>query len=354
MNDPQPQSTALEDYRATFGSSYDVRRLWKDRRAILANARITTEARPPLSFPPLRFALTLVIVPMLALGWVSSQLAGVMYPEGRAATPVELGTQAIEGPLDAYLGAPTDRELRALRVKTSTLPDDARELLKRTRARIDLDPFDATPDALGLREGSEAFVAELQASALPDSTRRALAADVLMKTRARRHIDRVTTGVMRSFIEGGTGMQVMSALILVTAAWRFKRSVRRDPRFPRAERAGALYLYYTTARLFWISMASIALYGVLAFASAAGDTAMFDQFNRVNMVLALGSTIYLMCYSGAVARALRDDDDLPKGAAFAIGRKLLWSQIVSILLVLIVSMLLGILIGISASFWYLR
>ena len=354
MTDTPPPSTALQDYRATFGSSFDLRRLWVDRRAILANPRIASEVQPPLGFPPLRFALTLVIVPMLALGWLSSQVAGVMYPEGRAATPIELAARAIEAPLDAYLGTPSERELRAMRIATDALPPAAQALRQRARGRLDLPPFDATPDALGLREATDDFVAELKASDLPDSTRRALAGDVLIKARARRHIDRVTLGVLRSFLEGGTGMQVMAALVLVLTAWRFKRSVRNDPRFPRHERAGALYLYYTTARLFWLSVASILVYGVLAFASAAGDTVLFDRFNHVNQFVALASLVYLLFFSATLARALREDDDLPKGAAFAIGRKLVWSQLVAVLLVMLASVLVGVLVGAGASFWYLR
>jgi hypothetical protein len=354
MTDSLPPSTALEDYRATFGTSLDVRRLWRDRRAILADPRIASQPRPPLGFPPLRFALALVIVPMLALGWLSSQLAGAMYPDGAAASPIESGTRAIEAPLDAYLGAPPDRELRAMRIDGAVLAADAKALRERARARLDLKPFEAVPDALGLREGADAFVAELKASALPESTRRALAADVLLKARARRHVDAVSMGFMRSMLEGGAGMQVMSALVLVVAAWRFRRSLRNDPRFPRREQAGAFYLYYTTARLFWLSMLSILVYGVLAFASAAGDMRLFDQFNIASQVIGLASLVYLLCYSGTIARALRDDDELPKGAAFAIGRKLVWSQLVAIVSLILLALLLGIALGAGASFWYLR
>lgn len=355
MDDPGRPSSAIDDYQATFGSGFDVRRLWRDRQAIVANPRIATEARPPLAFPPLRFALTLVIVPMLAIGWLTSQLAGVIYPDAHEPTPIELAARAVEAPLDDFLGNPDSGALRALAApELAALGSDGEARVRAALEKLAIRQTEVTPDALGMGEAAATFVGQLKASSLSPAQQRQAAAEILHKTRAGRRINAVNMAMLRSFMEGGAFMQVLAALMLVVSARVFRSTVRKDERFPRGERAGALYLYYGTARLFWLSMASIATYGVMAFASASDNTALFDTSNRVNQAVGLVSLIYLLFFSRDFARALRDDDALPAGAAFAMGRKLLWSQVLAFVASMLLALVFGILFGLGMSWWHLH
>jgi len=344
----------IDEYRATFGNGFDPRRLWRDRRAILAEPRICTEPSPPLSFPPLRFALTLVIVPMLACAWLASQLAGVLYPDGPPPGAMAAAAQAIEAPLDAFLGRPDDATLRALAApKLDALGTEGKAMVESARDRLVLVP-QSQPDAGPLATAAEAFVAQVRAAPLSPAQQRQAVAEILKAVRARRRIDGVVSGLLRNFMEGGAGMQVLSAIALVVTARLFRASVRRDPRFPRGERGAELFLYYGTARLFWLSVASIVAYTLLAFASASGNLALLAQAQAANQALALVSLAWLLFFTRDFVRALREDDALPAGARAAVGWKLLWTQVVANLLLIAAATVFGIVLGVAAAFWFMR
>lgn len=349
------RSGALQDYRAVFGSGFDVRRLWRDRQAILADPRACTAPWPPFHYPPLRFALTLVVVPMLALAWCTSQLAGLMYPDGHGPTPVERAAEAAEAPLDAWLGHPDPATFRALHApKLSALPPEQRKLYDDARAALSIKPGSGQGDPAQARRVVDDFLAALQAAPLDDARRRHLAAELLRDTRGLRRIEGTVAGLLRNFTEGGGGVQMLAALSLVVNAWLFGKSLQHDARFPRAAGGAALFLYYGTARVFWFSLASMLVYAVVAFASASGDGVLMQRGTWVSQALAAAALVYLLLFAPAMARALRDDDALPRGAAVAIAWRLLWTQLASMALVFATAALFGAVIGVAAAFWFMR
>lgn len=351
MTDPSTTSAALADYHATFGNSYNPRRLWRDRRAILAQPRIATETRPPLSLSPLRFALTLAVVPMLAIGWATAQLASVLYPDGRAPSAVETNARAIEQPLIVFLADADADQIHAWsKIKRDVLPPDAARLYD--QGKQSLGPTSAAADPTLVTQAISGFVSELQRSTLAPEQQRVVAAKLLRRVQARRHADAVLNAFMHSILEGGAAMQVIAAFTILLSAWTFRRLVRRDPRFPLGERADRLYLYYSTSRLFWLTMASIGSYGVISFASASGDAALLEQANTVSQWLALAALLYLLLFSRSLVRALRDDDALPRGSTWSIAWRLIAAQVLAMLALIVVAFVLGILLSIAAMMWF--
>lgn len=292
---------------------------------------------------------------MLAMAWCTSQLAGFLYPDGRPPTPVQAAALAAEAPLEAWLGNPDAAAFRALHApKLSALPPEQRALYDQARAALSLKPGARALPAAQARAAAEDFLAKLQATPMDEARRRHLAAELLRDTRGLRRIDGAVAGMLHNFTEGGAGMQVAAALSLVVTAWLFGRSLRHDARFPRAAAGGALYLYYGTALLFWFSVASIVAYGVLAFASASGNTTLFERAGQASQAVAAVSTLYLLLFSRRFALALRDDAALPRNATLAIAWKLLWTQLASFALLMAAALLAGTLAGVAAAFWFMR
>jgi hypothetical protein len=351
MNDQPARPSALDDYRATFGNRFDLRQLWRDRKAILAQPRIAAEPAPPLSMSPLRFALTLAVLPMLALGWASSQLATLAYPDGRPPSATEAIARAIEAPLESFLlPADADRIAAWGRVKSATLPAASVALYENGKQRLTTTPTKI--DAVAARQAVDAFVLELSQSGLSTEQRNIVAAKLLLRTRIARRLEGFGSGLMRSFFEGGAAAQAVGALSLLVSAWMFRRFVRRDARFARRERADQFYLYYVTSRLFWLSLLSIVCYGVVAFASASADVVLMSRANSVNQLLLVVSLVYLLARSREIARALSDGDELPAGATRSIAWRMLLSQLLANIAVIAVALLLGIVVGIAAGYWF--
>lgn len=355
MSEPRAPG-AFEEYRTIFGNGFDLRRLWRDRQAILADPRACTAPWPPFHYPPLRFALTLVIVPMLALAWCTTQLAGLMYPDGRGPGVTERTALAAEAPLDAWLGHPDAATFRALHApKLSELPPEHREFYDDARQAIGLKPGSGQGDPVAARRVVDAFLAGIEAAPMDVARRRHLAAELLRDTRGLRRIEATITGLLRNFTEGGAGMQVLAALSLVVSAWLFGKSLQHDARFPRQRGGAALFLYYGTAKVFWFSVASMLAYGVIAFASASGNDPLMQRANWVSQGVAVASSLYLLLFSKRFALALRDDDgDLPRYAAASIAWRLVWTQVASFALVFATAALIGTVLGIAAAFWFMR
>jgi hypothetical protein len=351
MDERAPRSSALADYHAVFGNSFDLRRLWRDRRAILAQPRIASEVRPPLGFPPLRFALTLAVVPMLAIGWLTSEIAGFLYFDEHAPTPVEARARAIEAPLAALLDGTDRAQLRAwAAIDSDALPPAAADWYVRGKRELTT----AAGDPVGLAAASARFVADLRSSEVEAETRNVVAAKLLRRTRALRRVDAVTEGFKHSLLEGGLAMQAIGALGTLLSAWMFRRLVRRDSRFPRAGRADQLYLYYATSRLFWLTLASIASYGALAFASASDDIALLGRIDVANAAIGTASLAWLLLGSAAMARALREDDELPAGAVRSLFWRLLASQLLAYALLVLIAVLIGVALGAATGYWSAR
>jgi hypothetical protein len=345
MDESKRESLLLEGSDEMTGG-FNPLLLWRDRQRILAEPEIAARPRPPLSNAPVRYALALTLTPLLLVAWLSSLLVDG-YP----------GRESAYGPIDARFGVTIEvlsRELPGL--STEAVKVLARSIRPRDMvAEAGILRADATrallwqpmmaPEARQRRMHD--WVARVRASRLTLPHQDVLIAQVLHPAQTLQPADRINAALMRSVAEGGPVMQAISVLSLLLAAWLFGQTLRHDARFRHAARADRFYLYYSTTRMFWFLPAQTLAYGVVSYASAAGDAQMFLSAQTVSLLISLASFVYLLAGSRTMAQALAGADrPLPPAVAWAIG----WRVAAAMAAAMWVVMLVGIVLVSLLSF----
>jgi hypothetical protein len=293
--------------------------LWRDRQRILAQPALAARPRPPLGNGPLRFALALGFTPVVVFGWLMS--AAVDWLPERSAALDDASRSAFMHVLQAEMPHLSAHDVDRLAAANppERLPPPSMRLVLDGKTAVFMQPM-LTPE--GRAERARAWLAKVRAAPLPRQHQDAVIAKVLDTAYDVRRGDAIAGALSRNLQEGGPAAQLLGLLSVVLGAWLFGKTLQGDARFAHAERAGQFYLYYGTSRLFWFLPALTVCYGVGAFASASGDERLMLLSQAVSIAISLGSFIYLLGGSAAMARALAGDQPPARGATWSIGWRL--------------------------------
>ena len=342
---PDSDPSLLQEYRSEFTQRFRALQLWNDRRRILAEPAVAAQVSPPLANSPVRFALSLQLVPVLFIGWLVSALVGlVVSDDERVDAYASKLNPAIEL-LDERLGHRSKQEVDDLAREAGVqhMHPQANALWMELVKAI---AFHATNDSTRVRDGVAAWLQHLEASPLSAEHRLVLEAKALRFIRGQGESEKFRDTIMRSVTEGGVAMQLISVFSLLFSAWLLGQTLRGDPRFVLAARADRFYLYYSTSLVFWFLVAKVLCFGVTSFAYASGKPALFVGSQSVQMLVGLAAAVWLVSRSGEMARVLCDANPAPKGATFAIAWRIVVTMLVSLIVVLAICLFIGLAIGI--------
>ena len=349
MNKPSDSDPSLlREYQREFSNKFAPLQLWSDRRRILADPAIAAQSPSPLANSPVRFALSLQLVPILFIGWLVSALVGLVVSDeqrvdayaGKLAPAIAL--------LEEHMGHPADEPLAetARQAGVQHMHPQAKalwfDLVKIVALR-------ATGDDATVRDSAADWLQRLEASEVSREHRDVLKAKALRYLRSQRDGGKFQDTVMRSLTQGGVLMQVTGVFSLLFSAWLLGQMLRGDARFVLAQRADRFYLYYSTSLIFWLLLAKLAFFGVGSFAYAAGKPALFNLSQAAQLATALVTMIWLLWHSGVMARVLCDAQVAPKGAAFSVAWRIVVASVVSVIVMTVVGGVVGLAAGIASS-----
>jgi hypothetical protein len=338
MSGPRDASLVAE-YRREFGSGFHPLKLWRDRRAILAEPVLAARQDPPLANAPVRYALSLSLAPMLFVGWMMSLLVDLAYPDRERAglhdglfvsTQQRLGEELPGLDAEAVKQLAGTIPIEQMPASASQLRDKLARIMSRAN-RIDVTELNAQ---------MEGWIREVQSSELDAAQQRVMMAKALAASRYGEKLLRRVGTMQRSVLEGGPMMQVLGVFGTLLGAWLFGQMVRGDSRFVHAERADRFYLYYIPSRMFWFLPAGALAYGIVSFASATGNTGLMSYAQSGQLLVAGGALLYLLLHARDMARALCDAAPAPRGVAFAVAWRLLAAQAVAMVAIVLVTFLL--------------
>jgi hypothetical protein len=340
----QSASGLVREYRREFGSGFRPLRLWRDRRRILAEPALAAQSAPPLSNAPVRFALSLQLIPILTIGWAVSAVVGVLVPD--EARQGESASGPIIEVLAARLPGLDDARLDRLGAAASAdrLPPGARELAAEARRQLvrSGSPLLLHPAPDDNRAFARAWLRKVDSAALEDGQRRALIARIVLEAKVDARKSRMLQELVRSANEGGPVLQVVGAFNLLLSAWMFAWLFQRDGRFAAAVHADRFFLYYTSSLLFWFLPLGALLYGANSYASAIGNTSMVLRINLAMQIVGIGQLAWLLWHAPEVARALGAEEPSPSRLVLITGWRLLLAYVLSTLALMAAVALLAI------------
>jgi hypothetical protein len=342
--DEGKSGSLLADGRDEFTGGFHPLLLWRDRQRILARPDITVQPHPPLANAPLRFALTLSLTPLLVIAWLASSMVSLLPGErserGGIEYPSATVIEALQSQLPQLGPAQLD-ELRRSVPRSARAPEASAFAQEASRIAF----FQPSLEPAERRAELRAWAQRVRASSLPRVQQDAVLAEILDSAHDLRRIDSLLGGVSRNLSEGGPLMQFLSIVSLISSTWLFGQMVRGDARFPAAARGEALYLYYTTSRLFWFVPAQALAYGMVSYASASDDAALLRSAQVLSMTVGVASLLYVLAGSREMARALGGGTEAPRGGAWAIGWRMLVAMTVTTIVLGFCFFVLGIVVG---------
>lgn len=339
----------LQEYRSEFAGRFNPLRLWNDRRRILADPAIAAQPQPPLANSPVRFALSLQLLPILFIGWLVGMVSGLIAPDGERANALSGKLIPAIELLEGRLGAMPDAELAEMAGKTSVkdMPAQADGLWMHMVRRMSFRHSMSEPAEV--RDVMDDWLQRVQTSDLSEEHRAILEAKALRFLHRLQKNEKYHDKVMRSITEGGVLMQVIGVFTLLFGAWLLGQMLRGDARFSLAARADRFYLYYSTSQVFWLLMVKLLCFGVGSFAYAAGNVRLFSGAQMAQFVVAGITVLWLISRSGEMARVLCNADPAPKGAAFSIAWRMVVAMLVSTIVIVLVAVIVGIALGMVVS-----
>lgn len=348
MENPSDPSL-LHEYRSEFAGRFHPLLLWNDRRRILADPAIAAQTPSPLANSPVRFALSLQLLPILFIGWLVGTLAGLIEPgDGRVGVYAGKLAPAIEL-LEERLGPMPDAQLNdmARQAGVQQMHPQADPLWMDLVRSMSL--RHAGGDLAQVRDVMTDWLRRLDVSDVSEEHRTVLTAKALRFVRQLQKNEKFLDKIMRSITEGGVLMQVMGVFSLLFCAWLLGQMLRGDARFPLATRADRFYLYYSTSHVFWFLLAKLLCFGIASFAYAAGNASLFSHMQTAQLLVGLGMAGWLISRSGEMARVLSDAQPAPKGAALAIGWRIVVAMTVSMVVMLVIALVIGMTAGMAMA-----
>lgn len=338
----------VEDYRNEFAGRFSPLKLWNDRRRILADPAIAAKPQPPLANSPVRFALSLQLVPIIFIGWLVGSLAGLIAPDRDGAGLFSGKLVSSIALMDERLGPMPDEQLKELAGQAGVQHmHPAAEPLWMDLVRTN--SLRMQSDAAQVHASTEDWLQRLDASEVSPEHRMVLTAKGLRFMQQLQASEKWQDGLMRSMTEGGVLMQVIGVGSLLFSAWLLGQMLRGNAWFPLATRADRFYLYYSTSHIFWFLLVKLLFFGVGSFAYAAGNTGLFSTAQTGQLLVAGATAIWLLSRSGEMARVLSDASPAPKGAAFAVAWRMAVAMLVSTFVMFVIAVVMGVIAGFAMA-----
>ncbi len=348
MAEPSDPSL-LQEYRSEFAGRFHPLRLWNDRRRILADPAIAAQPQPALANSPVRFALSLQLLPILFIGWLVGALTGLVEPDDERAGVYAGKLAPAIALLEERIGPVPDAQLKdmARQAGVQHMHPQAESLwMELVRGMVFRN---AAGDLTQVGDVTASWLHRLDTSDIADEHRAVLAAKALRFVRGLQANEKLHDKVIRSVTEGGVLIQVMGVFSLLFCAWLLGQMLRGDARFPLAARADRFYLYYSTSHIFWFLLVKLLCFGVGSFAYAAGNAGLFTSMQTAQLLVGLGIAAWLLSRSGEMARVLCGAEPAPKGAAFAIGWRIVAAMTTSMIAIVVIALVVGFVAGIALS-----